>query len=80
MMPDLRTSTRAIHDSWHEIVLGGTRQAKGMASFADALAVADVDAIHAYVIERALHQPTWLERTGDWLAERICIPARWMAY
>jgi mono/diheme cytochrome c family protein len=80
MMPDLRMSTRAVHDAWPEIVLGGTRQAKGMASFADALDEDDVEAIHAYVIERALHQPRWLERVGDWLAERICIPAHWMAY
>jgi len=53
--PDLRFSKRAAHDGWNDIVVGGTRQDGGMASFGDQLTRADSDAIHAYVISRALH-------------------------
>jgi mono/diheme cytochrome c family protein len=53
VVPDLRYASRETHASFNDIVLGGTRIHKGMASFADLLNAADVRAIHAYVIQRA---------------------------
>ena len=50
---DLRHMTRETHASFDDIVLKGLRAEKGMASFANLLSPADVDAIHAYVISRA---------------------------
>ena len=50
---DLRFMTRESHTAFNDIVLKGLRADKGMASFANLLSVADVDAIHAYVISRA---------------------------
>jgi len=35
-----------------------------MASFADLLSATDATAIQAYVVERALHEPTPLKRIG----------------
>jgi quinohemoprotein ethanol dehydrogenase len=77
--PDLRESSRAVHDGWNDIVLGGVRQQGGMASFADALSIEDSNAIHAYVITRALHEPGLVERSLRWLGQYACIPAEWMA-
>jgi quinohemoprotein ethanol dehydrogenase len=51
--PDLRYASADTHASFNDIVLGGTRVHKGMASFADVLNADDANAIHAYVIERA---------------------------
>jgi len=53
VLPDLRHSGPAVHQSWKEIVLGGMLKDNGMVSFADVLSEADADAIHAYVIHRA---------------------------
>ncbi|MEI9963948.1 MAG: c-type cytochrome [Caulobacteraceae bacterium] len=50
---DLRHMTRETHAAFKDIVLGGARKAKGMASFADILTPEDADAIHAYLIARA---------------------------
>jgi quinohemoprotein ethanol dehydrogenase len=50
---DLRRMTRETHTQFNDIVLGGARKDKGMASFADVLSPADADAIHAYVTARA---------------------------
>ena len=50
---DLRFMTRETHAAFNDIVLKGLRADKGMASFADLLSPADVEAIHAYVIARA---------------------------
>ena len=52
-MPDLRLMTAATHDAFQAIVLGGTKQDAGMASFADLLDAQDVERIHQYVISRA---------------------------
>ena len=79
VLPDLRYSVRAVHDAWNEIVLGGRYQDRGMASFADVLDTEGARAIHAYVIERARHQPTVTERALAWIAGRVCAPALWMA-
>lgn len=78
LYPDLRLATREVHDQWTSIVLGGIRQAKGMASFADALSLADAEAVHAYVIQRALAEPTLAERLVGWASEHACVPASWL--
>jgi quinohemoprotein ethanol dehydrogenase len=76
LLPDLRFSSRETHARWNDIVLGGIRADRGMASFADVLTPDDAAAIQAYVIAQAHHQPTWLERAADWLVERgACVPA-----
>jgi quinohemoprotein ethanol dehydrogenase len=53
VVPDLRYSSLETHAHFADIVLGGTRQHLGMASFADKLDADDVRAIQAYVIRRA---------------------------
>jgi mono/diheme cytochrome c family protein len=50
MTPDLRFMSRDTHAQFEAIVLGGARADRGMASFADAVSVDDVEAIHAYII------------------------------
>ena len=77
LYPDLRFATKEVHEQWTSIVLGGIRHAKGMASFADALSLADAEAVHAYVIQRALAEPTLAERLVSWAIEHACVPASW---
>ncbi len=60
---DLRKMTRETHAQFKDIVLGGARKDKGMASFADILTVDDADAIHAYLIARA--NEDWGKGAGD---------------
>ncbi|MBW2241068.1 MAG: PQQ-dependent dehydrogenase, methanol/ethanol family [Deltaproteobacteria bacterium] len=79
LYPDLRTAAPEVHDQWTDIVLGGVRQAKGMASFADALSISDAEAVHAYVIQRALAEPNLAQRLVGWASEHACIPASWLA-
>jgi quinohemoprotein ethanol dehydrogenase len=50
---DLRHMSREAHAQFFDIVLGGARKSKGMASFGDLLSRADAGAIHAYLIKRA---------------------------
>ncbi|MBX5461427.1 MAG: PQQ-dependent dehydrogenase, methanol/ethanol family [Steroidobacteraceae bacterium] len=50
---DLRFMTPETHAAFNDIVLKGTRKDKGMASFANLLSEADVNAIHGYLISRA---------------------------
>ena len=76
--PDLRYAKRAVHESWNDIVLGGTRQGGGMASFADQLSPEESDAIHAYVIERAHAADGWLEMFLRWASQYACIPIQWV--
>jgi quinohemoprotein ethanol dehydrogenase len=80
LLPDLRFSTRATHASWNDIVLGGIRADRGMASFADVLDPAAGAAIQAYVAAQAHREPSWLESAAEWLHERgVCVPAAWLA-
>ena len=74
LLPDLRLASREVHEQWNDIVLGGTRAANGMASFADVLDVAAAEAIHAYVLERAHQSPTLLQRVAGFAAQHVCIP------
>jgi len=53
VLSDLRYSSNAVHDNFDKIVLEGVLEKNGMASFADVLTKEDVDAIHAYIIDRA---------------------------
>ncbi len=78
LYPDLRFASREVHASWNDIVLGGLRAGGGMASFADVLDAEGAVAIHAYVSARARHEPTALERSAAWAAERACVPASWI--
>ncbi len=79
LYPDLRKSSRAVHDSWNEIVLGGSLQAGGMASFADHLTGKQAQQIHAYVLARSHHEPGLLERAARWIGRYACIPVAWAA-
>jgi quinohemoprotein ethanol dehydrogenase len=79
VIPDLRRSSAAVHESWNTIVLGGALAGGGMASFADVLNEKDAEAIHAYVVARALHEPHLLQRAALWLSQHVCIPASWAA-
>jgi quinohemoprotein ethanol dehydrogenase len=51
MTPDLRFMSAQTHQQFEAIVLGGARADRGMASFADAVSVGDVEAIHAFIID-----------------------------
>ena len=59
-------------------MLGGTRQAGGMPSFADRLTVDDAAAIKAYVIQRAHHEPGWLEQAARLAGRYVCVPVSWV--
>jgi mono/diheme cytochrome c family protein len=80
VLPDLRFSSRETHARWNDIVLGGIRADRGMASFADVIGPADAAAIQVYVIAQAHREPTRLERAARWLYEQgVCLPASWAA-
>jgi quinohemoprotein ethanol dehydrogenase len=51
--PDLTRMTTTTHAEFPEILQKGTRAARGMPSFRDALTPAEVQAIHAFVIDTA---------------------------
>ena len=54
LLPDLRTSVNAASaDAWATIVRNGALQANGMVAFGSELAPADIEAIRAYVVQRA---------------------------
>jgi quinohemoprotein ethanol dehydrogenase len=50
--PDLRKLSPELHASFNSIVLDGAFGARGMEKFGDLLSAADVNAIHAYLIEQ----------------------------
>jgi len=52
MTPDLRYMSVETHKDFRDTVLYGKRAKEGMAPFADMYTAQDVDAIHAYVIDR----------------------------
>ena len=52
-IPDLRRMSQESHDTFLAIVLGGSKQANGMASFADLLTAEDAERIRQYIIHRA---------------------------
>lgn len=79
MIPDLRFSSSEVHMNWQDIVIGGTRQDKGMASFADLITPEESGQIHDYIIYRALHKPTLLERVAGFVGGYACLPVAWLA-
>jgi len=52
-LKDLRYMSSETRAQFNDIVLGGTRADKGMASFKDLLTESQVEAINAYLIARA---------------------------
>jgi quinohemoprotein ethanol dehydrogenase len=79
MIPDLRTASARTHELWDAIVRGGIRQDKGMPSFAATLSEEDAQAIHAYVLDRAWHEPGLLEKVLGVFVDHACVPASWIA-
>jgi quinohemoprotein ethanol dehydrogenase len=57
-VPDLRYATRAVHDQFDAIVIGGARLSLGMPSFKDLLTADQAHAIQAYVLSRAAEGAT----------------------
>jgi len=53
MFPDLRYMSPETHMEFRNIVLGGSRTARGMASFADQINADDANAIYAYIVSEA---------------------------
>ena len=51
--PDVRRASAATHAAWDAIVRDGARAPAGMPAFGSLLSQAEIDAIHAYAIERA---------------------------
>jgi hypothetical protein len=49
-----------------------------MPSFADQLSAEDAEAVRAYVLERAWHEPGLIGRTLSGFVERACLPVRWL--
>jgi PQQ-dependent dehydrogenase (methanol/ethanol family) len=54
VVPDLRYAAPEVHATFQDIVLGGVRVHKGMASFADVLSADDTRFVHAYIVQRAI--------------------------
>jgi quinohemoprotein ethanol dehydrogenase len=78
-LPDLRHSSRAVHEAWESIVLGGAFAGKGMAGFADRLDRADAQAIHAFVLDRAMAETSLVERAHSFAMDNLCMPASLLA-
>jgi quinohemoprotein ethanol dehydrogenase len=78
-LPDLRHSSRAVHDAWDAIVLKGAFANKGMAGFEDLIDADDAHAIHAYVSEQAHLEPGWVDLAFGWARENLCVPVSWVA-
>ena len=79
LLPDLRRSTREIHQAWPAIVLDGAFVGRGMPGFADVLEPEELQAVHAYVIAQAWREPSLVEALAGWLSQYACIPAGWLA-
>jgi len=79
LYPDLRHSEQGVHNIWKEIVIDGVFAGKGMASFKDSLNGDDVNDIHGYVIRQAINSTALSHRLLQGAANRVCIPAEWLA-
>jgi quinohemoprotein ethanol dehydrogenase len=53
VVPDLRRASAATHSAFHEIVLRGALQPRGMPRWDDVFSASQVDQIHAYIISVA---------------------------
>ena len=76
--PDLRTASSATLAQWDAIVRGGIRTEAGMPNFADVVSKEESAALRAYVLDRAWHEPGWLERLLDVAVDNACVPASWL--
>jgi len=80
LIADLRFASREVHANWTDIVVGGTHAKLGMASFADMIDLEQARAIQGYVMNRAYHEPTALEKLIRWVPDSpFCVPASWIA-
>lgn len=77
LVPDLRTASPETHRDWDAIVRGGVRSDKGMPSFADRVSAEDAQAVRAYVLDRAWHEPGPLERMVGVFVDHACVPVSW---
>jgi uncharacterized protein GlcG (DUF336 family)/mono/diheme cytochrome c family protein len=72
--PDLSRMSAATHAEFADILLKGTRVARGMPNFGNALSQADVQAIHAFVIDiasKAQGSGPPVQTDGQPLAQRM---------
>jgi uncharacterized protein GlcG (DUF336 family) len=71
--PDLTRMSAATHAEFADILLKGTRAARGMPNFGEALSQTDVEAIHAFVIDVAGKEKTSspAQQEGQPLAQRF---------
>jgi len=53
VIPDLRKSSKAVHDMWPGIVIGGALQDGGMVGFSKILDMKDAEAIRQYILQEA---------------------------
>jgi quinohemoprotein ethanol dehydrogenase len=53
LVPDLRWSQPAVHDTWQDIVRGGVRENAGMVGFAQYLSEGQAELIRQYVLSEA---------------------------
>jgi len=53
LVPDLRWSQPAVHETWQDIVRGGVRESAGMVSFAQYLSADQAELIRQYVLSEA---------------------------
>jgi len=66
VVPDLRHLPKPFHDNFKAIVLDGMMAGAGMVSFRDVLNEQDVDAIHAWLIERAYEDKALRDAPAWW--------------
>lgn len=66
-VPDMRYLEPVWHENFRAVVLDGLMEKAGMPRFDDVLDAADVDRIHAFVIERA-HEDLALRNESGWWA------------
>ena len=63
---DLRRLPQGFHESFDQIVLEGRFESLGMPGFGDVLDPADANAIHAFVIEKAIADRALHEQSRWW--------------
>jgi quinohemoprotein ethanol dehydrogenase len=78
LYPDLKTSPPEVHAQWDAIVRGGIRSERGMPSFGSTVSVEESQAAQAYVLERAWHEPDFVEGFLNFVSENACIPVTWI--
>jgi quinohemoprotein ethanol dehydrogenase len=54
VLPDLRYASEDTYSQWQGIVIGGSRTAQGMRSFAPVMSLEDAQSIRSYIVDRAM--------------------------